>query len=291
MASESASDSATTGVGSTSALGIREIIQTTRNNEIWKDFNMCIMTNGQKKAQCKHCFNFLSVGSNTTLKHHISHPHCEVLKAQQNQNPEAGQTSMGRDGVILHGLNQHKKKKSRGDPTMSSEYEQYLKTDFVSGLQPKDFASYDVLGFWKSKENQFPVLSRMAMDILSVQASSVASESAFSTSGRLLTIRRTRLTPESLEMCMCLKDHLDAHERKQNSSPLELPLDVEEGVFNDEVQQNEATQLTDQEIALDASSDGSLSSGERRRDYMMSSGAEDDQTGEGGSMSHGYTYY
>ncbi|GJV69831.1 zf-CCHC domain-containing protein [Tanacetum coccineum] len=174
---------------------------------------------------------------------------------------------------------------------MSSEYEQYLKTDFVSGLQPKDFASYDVLGFWKSKENQFPVLSRMAMDILSVQASSVASESAFSTSGRLLTIRRTRLTPESLEMCMCLKDHLDAQERKQNTSPLELPLDVEEGVFNDEVQQNEATQLTDQEIALDASSDGSLSSGERRRDYMMSSGAEDDQTGEGGSMSHGYTYY
>ncbi|GKC96410.1 zinc finger BED domain-containing protein RICESLEEPER 2 [Tanacetum coccineum] len=213
----------------------------------------------------------------------------------QTQSTSDGGSSSGvsRDPYarLLHGLTQHKKKKSRGDPTMSSEYEQYLKTDFVSGLQPKDFASYDVLGFWKSKENQFPVLSRMAMDILSVQASSVASESAFSTSGRLLTIRRTRLTPESLEMCMCLKDHLDAQERKQNTSPLELPLDVEEGVFNDEVQQNEATQLTDQEIALDASSDGSLSSGERRRDYMMSSGAEDDQTGEGGSMSHGYTYY
>ncbi|GJV34508.1 zinc finger BED domain-containing protein RICESLEEPER 2 [Tanacetum coccineum] len=212
----------------------------------------------------------------------------------QTQSTSGGGSSSGvsRDPYarLLHGLNQHKKKKSRGDPTMSSEYEQYLKTDFVSGLQPKDFASYDVLGFWKSKENQFPVLSRMAMDILSVQASSVASESVFSTSDRLLTIRRTRLTPESLEMCMCLKDHLDAQERKQNTSPLELPLDVEEGVFNDEVQQNEATQLTDQEIALDASSDGSLSSGERRRDYMMSSGAEDDQTGDGhdGSMSHGY---
>ncbi|GJU67303.1 putative RNA-directed DNA polymerase [Tanacetum coccineum] len=61
-----------------------------------------------------------------------------------------------------------------------------------------------------------------------------------------------------------------------------------EGVFNVEVQQNEATQLTDQEIVLDASSDGS--SGEPRHDYMMSSGAEDDQTGDGhdGSMSHGY---
>ncbi|GJT62330.1 zinc finger BED domain-containing protein RICESLEEPER 2-like protein [Tanacetum coccineum] len=675
MASESAST--TTGAGSTSALTIREIIPTNRTPEVWKDFNMCIMTNGQKKAQCKYCFHFFSEGSNTTLKNHITHPHCEVLKAQQNQNPKAGQTSMGRDGQIfmfnpdylreqfaglviqrglpfnhfdheqttrvfqntmqprythvsrstlkrdamklwvaakratingfanlntkvnlttdvwsaphnfpgsymcvtahwiepstwqmmkrvisfeefpsphtgtnlkymlekvfvMYGLkekimsitldnasnntsamdklklkynppmggrfyhsrcvahiinlvvqaglkvpiiNQMKesfkqmlkdvfksgdkirkryiricrdadkpcyspnwdvdtrwnstfemfesglkqkttlayfhdilvnkngrrfkkfpveywvmiemlnpllevfqnatvilsgvyyptsplvlqqiffiscklseleleggllscmvkpmkkklrkyfenmppiitcsaalnpcfnvsgvdylienisrdlefqddgfatrtyKKKARNDPTMSSEYEQYLKADFVSHLHPKDFATFDVLGFWKAKENQFPVLSRMAMDILSVQASSVASESAFSTSGRLLTIRRTRLTPESLEMCMCLKDHLDAQERKQDTSPLELPLDVEEGVFNVEVQQNEATQLTDQEIALDASSDGS--SGEPRHDYMMSSGAEDDQTGDGhdGSMSHGY---
>ncbi|GJV88180.1 zinc finger BED domain-containing protein RICESLEEPER 2 [Tanacetum coccineum] len=380
MASESAST--TTGAGSTSALTIREIIPTNRTPEVWKDFNMCIMTNVIKKHNASNAFHFFSEGSNTTLKNHITHP-CERYYSAAESESEVGQTSMGKrlanfhvqsgliireqfvaalnpcfnvsgvdylienisrdlefedDGFatrsldwfhesfqglynmyysqygtnqtqstsgggsssgvsrdpyarLLHGLNQHKKKKSRGDPTMSSEYEQYLKTDFVSGLQPKDFASYDVLGFWKSKENQFPVLSRMAMDILSVQASSVASESAFSTSGRLLTIRRTRLTPESLEMCMCLKDHLDAHERKQNSSPLELPLDVEEGVFNDEVQQNEATQLTDQEIALDASSDGSLSSGEQRRDYMMSSGAEDDQTGEGGSMSHGYTYY
>ncbi|GJU87902.1 retrovirus-related pol polyprotein from transposon TNT 1-94 [Tanacetum coccineum] len=139
--------------------------------------------------------------------------------------------------------------------------------------------SYDVLGFWKTKENQFPVLSRMALDILSVQASSVASESAFSTSGRILSIRRTRLTAESLEMCMCLKDHLDAHERRQHTTPLELPLDVEEGVFNDEVQMNEATQLTDQEIALDASSDGSFE--EPPRDYMLSSGAEDDKTQDG----------
>ncbi|GJU66183.1 hypothetical protein Tco_1252442 [Tanacetum coccineum] len=51
MASQSASDSATTGVSSTNALGIREIIQTTQNNEIWKDFNMCIMTNGAAESE------------------------------------------------------------------------------------------------------------------------------------------------------------------------------------------------------------------------------------------------
>ncbi|GJS50285.1 zinc finger BED domain-containing protein RICESLEEPER 2 [Tanacetum coccineum] len=214
----------------------------------------------------------------------------------QSTTAEGSSSQKSRDPLsrMVHGLTQHKQKKARGDPIMSSEYEQYIKTDFVRGLQPKDYESYDVLGFWKTKENQFPVLSRMALDILSVQASSVASESAFSTSGRILSIRRTRLTAESLEMCMCLKDHLDAHERRQHTTPLELPLDVEEGVFNDEVQMNEATQLTDQEITLDASSDGSFE--EPPRDYMLSSGAEDDETqdGAGWSMSHGhgqYTYY
>ncbi|GKA50107.1 zinc finger BED domain-containing protein RICESLEEPER 2 [Tanacetum coccineum] len=122
----------------------------------------------------------------------------------------------------------------------------------------------------------FPVLSRMAMDIISVQASLVASESAFSTSGRVLSIRRTRLTPASLEMCMCLKDHLDAKERKQDKCPLETPLDFEEGVFDDEVQQNEAIPLSDEEIALDASSEGTMSPGGPRYDYMLSSEAEDD---------------
>ncbi|GJZ69821.1 zinc finger BED domain-containing protein RICESLEEPER 3 [Tanacetum coccineum] len=91
----------------------------------------------------------------------------------------------------------------------------------------------------------FPVLSRMTIDILSFQATLVASESAFSTSERVLSIRRTRLTPASLEMCMCLKDHLDAQEL--------IP-------------------LSDEEIALDAaSSEGSMSRpgsrGEEAVDY------------------------
>nr|GEU34617.1 hypothetical protein [Tanacetum cinerariifolium] len=77
-------------------------------------------------------------------------------------------------------------------------------------------------------------------------------------------------------MCMCLKDHLDAKERKQDKCPLEIPLDFEEDVFDDEVQRNEAILLSDEEIALDASSEGTLSPGGPQYDYMMSSEAEDD---------------
>nr|GEZ40684.1 putative pentatricopeptide repeat-containing protein At1g12700, mitochondrial [Tanacetum cinerariifolium] len=91
------------------------------------------------------------------------------------------------------------------------------------------------------------------------------------------SLRRTRLTPPSLEICMCLKDHLDAKERKQDKWPLEIPLDFEKDVFGDEVQRNEAIPLSDEEIALDASSEGTLSPEGLRYDYMMSSEAGDDR--------------
>nr|GEY89461.1 zinc finger BED domain-containing protein RICESLEEPER 2 [Tanacetum cinerariifolium] len=233
MASESASASTATGVGSTSAPTIREIISTNRNPQIWKDFNLCIMTDNSQKAQCKHCFHFLSQGFNTTLRNHITHPHCEVIKAQKNQNPEAGQTSMARDGSVF-----------RYDPD-------YLREQFAGFVIQRalPFNHFDheqttrvfqnTMKTRYTNKTMFPVLSRMAMDIISVQASSVASESAFSTSGRVLSIRRTRFTPASLDMCMCLKDHLDAKERKQDKCNLEIPLDFEEDVFADEVQRNE----------------------------------------------------
>ncbi|GJY22887.1 zinc finger BED domain-containing protein RICESLEEPER 2-like protein, partial [Tanacetum coccineum] len=101
---------------------------------------------------------------------------------------------------LLHRLRDHSNKRAKNDRLASNEYERHVTTDFISHIPTDKFASYDVLGFWKAKESQFPVLSRMAQDILSVQATSVASESTFSTSGRVLSIRRTRLTLASLEM-------------------------------------------------------------------------------------------
>ncbi|GKC04040.1 zinc finger BED domain-containing protein RICESLEEPER 2 [Tanacetum coccineum] len=91
----------------------------------------------------------------------------------------------------------------------------------------------------------YPVLSRIAMDIISVQATSVASES----------------------------DHLDAQECKQHKSGLENPIDFEEEILDAEVQQNEAIPLSEEEIALDvASSEGTMSgssSGGEEVDYDM----------------------
>ncbi|KAK1403719.1 hypothetical protein POM88_003324 [Heracleum sosnowskyi] len=74
----------------------------------------------------------------------------------------------------------------------------------------------DILEFWKTRSCHYPVMAIMARDILIVQASTVASESAFSFSGRILNERRSRLSPSSLEVCICYKDHLDAEERIQD---------------------------------------------------------------------------
>ncbi|KAJ9541726.1 hypothetical protein OSB04_028232 [Centaurea solstitialis] len=59
------------------------------------------------------------------------------------------------------------------------------------------------------KETQFSVLAAMARNLLTVQASTVASESAISVSGKVMSQRRSRLSSESLECCICLKDYLD----------------------------------------------------------------------------------
>ncbi|GJY08435.1 zinc finger BED domain-containing protein RICESLEEPER 2 [Tanacetum coccineum] len=91
----------------------------------------------------------------------------------------------------------------------------------------------------------------MDRDLLSVQASTVASKSAFSISGRVLSIRRTRLISASLKMCICLKDHLDAADRIQQISSLEGELDVEEQLYDVEVETGFAISLSDEEIALD----------------------------------------
>lgn len=59
----------------------------------------------------------------------------------------------------------------------------------------------------------------MTRDILTIQASTVTSKSAFSFSGRVLNEKRSRLNPQSVEVCICYKDHLDAAERIQDAAP------------------------------------------------------------------------
>ena len=66
----------------------------------------------------------------------------------------------------------------------------------------------DLLKWWKINSERFPLLSRMARDVLAVPISTVASESCFSTGGRVLDAFRSSLTLKIVEVLICTQDWL-----------------------------------------------------------------------------------
>ncbi|KAL8260209.1 hypothetical protein R6Q59_028162 [Mikania micrantha] len=70
--------------------------------------------------------------------------------------------------------------------------------------------------------------------------------------GRVLSLRRTRLTPESIEMCICLKDHLDAIDRAQNLTNLEDEIKLETRIHEEEVEEGLSPDISDEKLAQEA---------------------------------------
>ncbi|KAD3336558.1 hypothetical protein E3N88_32077 [Mikania micrantha] len=140
-------------------------------------------------------------------------------------------------------------KRQRGN-TPSSELGRYSGTDYSSDVTAESYRNFDILAWWKAKESEFPILA--AWPVITVQASTVASESAFSLSGRVLSLRRTKLTPESVEMCICLKDQLDSIDRIQDQTTLEDETSIEVKVHDEEVEEGLSPGLSDEELAFEA---------------------------------------
>lgn len=97
---------------------------------------------------------------------------------------------------------------------VQTELEMYLK----DRVERKD-EKFNLLAWWRSNTHRFPVLSLMARDVLAIPISTVASESAFSTGGRILDSFRSSLTPRMVQGIICAQDWL----RRSNE-----PIDIEE---------------------------------------------------------------
>ncbi|XP_074369976.1 zinc finger BED domain-containing protein RICESLEEPER 2-like [Apium graveolens] len=89
-------------------------------------------------------------------------------------------------------------KKRKKVDFIKSEFEHYLDEDVWTKAE-----GFDVLSWWKLNAPKYPTLACMARDFLAVPASTVASESAFSSSGRLVSPHRNRLHPTTIEALMC----------------------------------------------------------------------------------------
>ena len=68
--------------------------------------------------------------------------------------------------------------------------------------------TFDILKWWKRHSDTYKVLAEMTRDILAVLVSTMSSESAFSTSGRMLDQFRSNLGPKTVETLICAQDWL-----------------------------------------------------------------------------------
>ncbi|KAH9623606.1 hypothetical protein KSS87_005765 [Heliosperma pusillum] len=109
----------------------------------------------------------------------------------------------------------------------TKELDDYL----THGVDTND-TDFNILLWWKARSIQFPLLSKIARDVLVVPASTVASESAFSAGGRVLDDKRSRLAPPTVKMCVCKRDWDLAKIRRQGAKEFD-PLEADEIVATD----------------------------------------------------------
>lgn len=93
---------------------------------------------------------------------------------------------------------------TRGDEL--GELEKYMGTPLLKHTD----GHFDILIWWKDHKREYPILSQIARDVLAVQVSTVASESAFSAGGRVIDPYRSRLDPEMVEALIYTKDWVAA---------------------------------------------------------------------------------
>ncbi|KAK1411320.1 hypothetical protein QVD17_37868 [Tagetes erecta] len=66
----------------------------------------------------------------------------------------------------------------------------------------------DILAWWKTNGMKYPLLQRIARDVLAIPITTVASDSSFSTSGRLVSPHCSRLHQKTIEALMCAQSWL-----------------------------------------------------------------------------------
>ncbi|KAK9212613.1 hypothetical protein WN943_001995 [Citrus x changshan-huyou] len=93
---------------------------------------------------------------------------------------------------------------------VADELDSYLDEKVISRME-----DFNILSWWKTNANRYPTLARIARDILAIPITTVASESAFNTSGRVVSSYHNKLHPSTLEALMCCQSWLRAY----NSEP------------------------------------------------------------------------
>ncbi|KAF2318088.1 hypothetical protein GH714_041429 [Hevea brasiliensis] len=145
---------------------------------------------------------------------------CEQISDNTSSQLSSGSGSIINLKPKLYLKHHYKKQKleKNGGLDSKTELEVYLN----EAIQ-EDKEDFDLLKWWKINSERFPILGKMARDILAVPVSTVASENAFSTGGRVLDPFRSSLTPRIVEALICAQDWT-----RSSNCPINVEEDLEE---------------------------------------------------------------
>ena len=128
---------------------------------------------------------------------------CEYHVGEDVEGSEAA-TPLGSNDDFLFDISACIASRRPASMGFKSELDRYLDEEMVN-MHTKNF---NVLDWWKVAGTRYPTLRRIARDIYAIPVTTVASESAFSTGGRVLSEHRSRLTTKMIEALMCSQDWL-----------------------------------------------------------------------------------
>ncbi|CAN0861362.1 Putative AC9 transposase [Linum grandiflorum] len=95
---------------------------------------------------------------------------------------------------------------------VNSKLDHYLNEDFI----PCRDIEFDILGWWRANATKYPTLHEIARDIFVVSIASMASESTFTSGGRLLDPHQSRLHFKIVEALMCTRSWIKDGIRRAN---------------------------------------------------------------------------
>ncbi|XP_052477246.1 zinc finger BED domain-containing protein RICESLEEPER 2-like [Gossypium raimondii] len=92
---------------------------------------------------------------------------------------------------------------------------------YIAEANEEFVEDFDILLWWKVNSPRFPTLSKIARDVLAIPISTVTSESAFSTGGRVLDQYRSSLTPKIVQALVCTQDWIRRSSSQEDIKKIE----------------------------------------------------------------------
>ncbi|KAI5323480.1 hypothetical protein L3X38_032552 [Prunus dulcis] len=138
-------------------------------------------------------------------------------------------SSLNRGGKKRRQMTENWRKETRANDVVVLEHEidRYI-TDPIEDVVDE----FDVLKWWKLNGVKYPGLALIAKDVLAIPVSTVASESCFSTGGRVINSFRASLTPKIVEALICSQNWL----RSDDISSLQYEPTIQEMEFYESIE-------------------------------------------------------